>query len=145
MCVGGGGDTFSKNLANSCTDSLRPLVRPVTAMSSMVLCRNLAICNLTFSSLFLRCSYIAIIGGGASNNRGWAMRGRATIISLTLEEALWKVEGRALGNNHTYTGNRNSMNGITTNTENGTTRNMSPNVRRNFMYMCMCTWVFVSE
>lgn len=51
--------------------------------------------------------------------------------TLTFEEELWKVEGRALGKIHRYTGRRNSMKGITMNTEKGTTRKISPTVRRN--------------
>ena len=45
--------TFSKNSANSLTASLL-FFFPVTAISSTVSCRNLAICSFTFSSFFLR-------------------------------------------------------------------------------------------
>lgn len=49
--------TFSKNLANSCTDSDLLGFLLDTAMSLMVSCKNLAICIFTFSCFFFLVSW----------------------------------------------------------------------------------------
>lgn len=54
---------------------------------------------------------------------------------LTFFDLSSKVLGSIFGNNLIATGSRNSMNGMTMNTRNGTSRNKSEAVRRNCRYM----------